>query len=113
MIGGAVARHTIAVVRAPLVNDGRGNMTRDWSKASEHESKGWAIDAGPTAEDTTNRDGASIAYTLRGPFNADLLASDRVRLYGALYEVDGAVARQPGVSAATSHSVVSLVAWEG
>lgn len=113
MIGGRVARHTIVVVRAPLVDDGRGNQARDWSQASEFESPGWAVDVGASGEDTVNRDGESIEYTIRGPFNADLLGSDRVRLLGGLYRVAGAVGRQPGVSAATSHSVARLVNWEG
>lgn len=108
-----VRRHTIDVLRAPLVDDGRGNEDRDWSKAVEHESKGWSIDVGNTAEDTTNRDGDSIEYTLRGPIDADLLASDRVRLMGGLFLVSGAVGRQPGASALTSHSVVKLKSWEG
>lgn len=113
MIGGHVARHTIAVVRAPLVDDGRGNKRRDWSAAAEHESPGWAVDVGAAGEDVVNRDGASIAYTLRGPLDADIAATDRVRLLGGLYNVEGAVGRQPGVSARTSHSIVQLIAWEG
>lgn len=113
MIGGLVARHTIGVVRAPLVDDGRGNKTRDWSQASEHESAGWAIDVGATGEDNVNRDGESVEYTIRGPIGADLLASDRVRLLGGLYRVEGAIGRQPGVSAATSHCVARLISWEG
>ncbi|KAA9133757.1 hypothetical protein [Microbacterium caowuchunii] len=113
MIGGLVARHAITVVRAPLVDDGRGNESRDWSKAKEHESKGWAIDAGSTTEDEVNREGAAIEYTIRGPFSADIAASDRVRLLGGLYAVEGGVLRQPGPTALTGHTLVRLVAWEG
>lgn len=113
MIGGRVARHEIVVVRAPLVDDGRGNKARDWSLATETPSPGWAVDFGASGEDSVNRDGASIEYTIRGPFDADLLHTDRVRLLGGLYTVEGAVGRQPGVSAATSHSVARLVRWEG
>lgn len=113
MIGGHVARHTIVVVRAPLVDDGRGNKSRDWAAAEEHESEGWSIDVGATGEDTVNRDGASIAYTVRGPLDADIAATDRVRLLGGLYDVEGAIGRQPGVSAFTSHCIVQLTAWEG
>jgi len=109
----AVRRHTIGVLRAPLVDDGRGNQARDWSAAVEKPSYGWAIDSGSTDVDTENREGAAIEYTLRGPYGADVLASDRVRLMGGLYVVEGSVGRQPGVSALTSHSIVRLIAWEG
>lgn len=113
MIGGRVARHTIVRVRAPLVDDGRGNQARDWDRAVETSLPGWAVDVGATVEDVVNRDGASTEYTIRGPYAADLATSDRVRLLGGLYEVDGAVLRQPGPSAATSHTVVRLTSWEG
>ena len=113
MIGGLVARHAITVVRAPLVDDGRGNKARDWANAAEAPSPGWAVDAGATLDDTTNRDGASTEYTLRGPLAADVLATDRVRLFGDLYLIDGAVLRQPGVSPATSHTIIRLIRWEG
>ncbi|MGO3649353.1 hypothetical protein [Agrococcus casei] len=113
MIAGAVARHTVTVVRAPLVGDGRGNLTRDWTSAAEFDSAGWAIDAGSTSEDETNRDGSSTGYTLRGPLAADLTATDRVRLFGELFVVDGGVLRQPGPTPLTSHSIIRLERWEG
>lgn len=108
-----VQRHAIGVVRAPLVDDGRGNKRRDWAAAKEHESKGWGVDVGAGETDAVNRDGAAIEYTIRGPLDADVLPSDRVRLLGSLYLIDGPVSRQPGVTALTSHSVVRLIAWEG
>ena len=113
MIGGRVARHAIVVVRAPLVDDGRGNLAADWDAATETPSEGWAVDVGASGEDSVNRDGASIEYTIRGPLDADLRHTDRVRLLGGLFVVDGAVGRQPGISPATSHSVARLVVWEG
>lgn len=113
MIGGLVARHTLRVQRAPLVDDGRGNQARDWANAEEHDSAGWAIDAGDTSEDNENRDGAAVSYTCRGPFGADILGSDRVELFGSLFEVVGGVLRQPGPSPVTSHVIVKLTSWSG
>jgi hypothetical protein len=113
MIGGLTARHAIEVQRAPLVNDGRGNETYDWGNATSHTSAGWAIDVGETTEDTQNRDGVSIAYTCRGPWDADIRASDRVRLFGETFEVTGGVLRQPGPSRTTSHVIVRLTNWTG
>lgn len=113
MIGGLVARHTITVQRAPIVDDGRGNETADWSVATETASSGWAIDAGDTAEDLANRDGTSASYTLRGPWSSDVRGSDRVALFGEVFEVVGEVVRQPGPTEATSHLIVRLTRWEG
>lgn len=113
MISGVVARHTLTVRRAPLVDDGRGNMTRDWSASADHASAGWAVDAGDTTEDTVNRDGASVAYTCRGPWGADIAAGDRVVLFGELFEITGGVLQQPGPSPVTSHVIVKLTNWTG
>lgn len=113
MIGGIVAKQTITIQRAPVIDDGRGNLTPDWSSVTETPSPGWAVDAGDTSEDTTNRDGASVSYTLRGPWNVDVRGSDRVVMFGDVYEVFGDVLRQPGPTQLTSHVIVRLTRWEG
>ena len=113
MIGGPVARHTLTVRRAPLVEDDRGNQERDWANAEETPIPGWALDAGNTSQDLQNRDGSSVEYTARGPFNADVQGSDRVLYAGDVYEITGGVRRQPGPSALTSHSILLLTRWNG
>ncbi len=113
MIGGVIARHPITVVRAPLVDDGRGNQARDWDHATETTIPGWSVDAGSTVEDEVNRDASAVEYTIRGPLTADVAATDRVRLLGSLYLVTGGVLRQPGPSPLTSHMILRLTRWEG
>lgn len=113
MIGGVVARHTLTVHRAPLVDDDRGNLIPDWDAAASHTSTGWAVDAGDTSEDTRNRDGSSVTYTCRGPWGADILGSDRVALFGDVFEVFGSVLKQPGPTPRTSHVIVRLTNWAG
>lgn len=113
MIGGRVARETILIARAPLVDDGRGNETRDWDNAVPAVSHGWAVDTGGTQDDPINRDGASVAYVLRGPFDAPVDKDDHVSVLGGVFKIDGAPLRQPGVSPLTSHTILRLVAWEG
>lgn len=113
MIGGTVARHRIDVIRAPLVDDGRGNMTRDWDNATETTSLGWAVDAGSTVEDESHRDGSAVEYTIRGPYTADVVAADRVRLLGGLFQISGGVLRQPGPSPLTAHTILRLTRWDG
>ena len=113
VIGGQVDRHSVIVRRAPLVDDGRGNEMPDWNAAVDIVSPGWAIDTSGSADDTANRDGASNTYTLRGPFAADVRATDRVVLFGEVFLISGSVQRQPGVTAMTSHTLVVLNRWEG
>lgn len=113
MIGGLIARHRIDVVRAPLVEDGRGNESRNWSEATETPSVGWAVDAGSTIDDSTNRDGSAVEYTIRGPYAVDVAATDRVRLLGGVFEITGGVMRVPGPSALTSHTIIRLTRWDG
>lgn len=113
MIGGPTARHSLVIVRAALVDDGRGNETRDWASPTRKTSPGWGVDIGNTLGDTQNRDGYSIAYTVRGPFNADVDGRDRVELFGDTYEITGGAQRQPGASALTSHTILLLVKWVG
>lgn len=114
MIGGLAARHTLTRLRVPAVDDGRGNVQPDWTAAPEETAlPGWAVDAGSTVEDLVNRDGAEVSFTVRGPADADVRSTDRIRFAGVDYEIDGGVRRQPGASAATSHMILLLTRWEG
>lgn len=108
-----VRRHTITVIRAAESEDRRGNLTRDWANATRAASKGWGIDAGNTTEDGDGRDGIAAEYTIRGPFTADVVASDRVELFGVEFNIEGAVLRQPGPSPVTSHTIVRLKRVDG
>lgn len=105
--------HTLTRLRAPLVSDGRGGQKRDWPAASSAALPGWQIDAGVTLKDGQNRDGSLIAYTARGPLEADVEGSDRIVYLGKTFEIDGAVLRQPGPTSRTSHCIVLLKRWEG
>lgn len=108
VIGSLVARHTIGIVRAPLVDDGRGNEKADWLNAVTTPSEGWAIDAGNTAEDLDGRDSDTAEWTIRGPFDADVRPTDRIDLLGVRCSIVGAVMRQPGPSDLTSHTILRL-----
>jgi hypothetical protein len=112
VIGSPIARHTLVVVRAPEVSDGR-RMIYDWPNATRTDSPGWALDAGDTSADTAQREGGSIEYTARGPYDADVLQTDRIEALGATYLIDGAVVRQPGPIPAVSHTILRLVRWVG
>lgn len=113
MIGGLVAQHTIGIVRAPIVDDGRGNETPDWSAAVTTPSAGWAIDAGNTAEDLNGRDSDTAEWTIRGPYAADVRPTDHVELLGVTCTIVGAVMRQPGPTSLTSHTILRLKRVDG
>ena len=113
MIGGLTARHKIGRERPELVDDGRGGERLDFSNAVLVELKGWALDAGATAKDAENRDGARIEWTARGPFTADVERHDRITVFGEQYQIEGAVRRQPGPTELTSHTLLTLTRWEG
>lgn len=108
-----VFRHTITVVRAEATEDRRGNVTRDWDTATEAPSTRWAIDTEESADLGDGRGGSTSRWIIRGPYEADIVASDRIRLLGILCEIDGEVLRQPGPSRRTSHTIVRLTRVEG
>ena len=113
MIGGTVDRHTIGVVRAPMIDDGRGNPKADWKNATVTPSEGWASDVGNTAENLDGRDSETAEWTLRGPFAADVRASDRIDVLGVRCTITGAVMRQPGATDLTSHTILRLKRVDG
>jgi hypothetical protein len=104
--------HTLTRLRAGLVSDGRGGL-KPGPFSDSLAIPGWAVDAGITLADGRNRDGSLLAYTARGPLNADVDPADRIVWDGKTYEIDGAVLRQPGVTARTSHTILLLKRWEG
>lgn len=113
MISGLVARHTLTRERPVRVADGRGGEKLDFTAATPVPLAGWALDAGNTVADAENRDGASIEWTARGPFAADVERHDRIVLFGEQYQIVGGVRRQPGPSPLTSHTILLLKRWEG
>jgi hypothetical protein len=84
---------TITRLRAPLISDGYGNQTRDWSAATStdfavhfsHKTVGEVV--GDEARTTTK------GYIFGGP-DVDLESTDRVTgPDGLLYELDGELMR--------------------
>jgi hypothetical protein len=106
-------RESLITLRAPLVDDGRGGLKRDWGTYVPHVIPGWSLDAGITFGDRDNRAGAKIAYTARGPIDADVEETDRIVYAGKTYVIEGGVERQMGVTARTSHCIILLARWKG
>lgn len=108
-----VFSHAITRLRATTIQDRHGNDVESWDAPAELVMLRWAIDAGDTDEDEDSRETTEVEYTIRGPIGADLLSSDRVRLLGEVYAIRGAIRRQPGATARTSHCIVRLRRVEG
>lgn len=113
MITGPTAQHALLRERPTATPDGRGGTDYDYDGAVAVSLPGWALDAGPTVGDLQNRDGVEIVWTARGPYAADIERHDRITVLGEKYRIEGAVRRQPGPSALTSHTILELKRWDG
>ena len=113
MLPGLTTRHSLIGERPHRVDDGRGGDRADFTGIIGVVLPGWGLDAGSTTNDTKNRDGASISWTARGPYNADVERHDRITVLGEWYKINGAVVRQPGPTPATSHTILLLERWDG
>ena len=95
------------------MDDGHGNLERDWANAVTSSIGGWGVSTSETAEDTTRRDGTLVEYTIRGAYDADVEPSDRLILFGVEYEIDGGVLRQTSPTGLAAHTIVKLKRWDG
>lgn len=109
-----VFRHVVGVLRPTVTQDGHGNDKLVYPAADQAvQTLGWAVDTTGTQEDTDGRSGTLTRLTLRRRGAPVVLASDRLLWAGSVYEIEGDVQYQPGPSAATSHTIVSLKIAKG
>lgn len=110
----AVFRHTVDVIRGVREKDRYNNDVTRWANAPETPDRGWAVDVGDTSSDRDGREGVVVTYTLRkrGP-KAEILPTDRIRLFGEVFTIQGDVVYQPGPSRMTSHTILRLKRSEG
>lgn len=105
------ATQTLTRRRAPVTDDGHGNQKPNWGAATDTPLHGWSIQPGTVAADRVNRDGARIDYTVFGPPDADVEATDRFLIDGAVYVTDGPPQRW--ATGILDHTVLYLTRWEG
>lgn len=86
-------RGSITRIRAALVTDEYGTPTaeRDWASATETAINGCSVQPVPGKEYALGREAIVTRWRLFAPGGTDLLATDRVRYGGLIYEVDGDV----------------------
>lgn len=85
--------HTVVILRATVTEDAHGNPIRNWGSATETTVTGCSVQPIVGDEATVGRDTIVSRWTLYAPDGVDLVASDRVRYDGAVYDVDGEVQR--------------------
>lgn len=84
----AFARESIIRLRAPLIND-HGSMVPNWDAATQVTLSGWLLQPGASVEDLQNREGVRVEWTAYGPYDADVRATDKIRLPSGDYGVIG------------------------
>lgn len=86
-------RETVTRIRAVLVPDeyGTPGINRDWTNATEIDIPGCEVQPLPSTEYDAGREAVTTRWRLFAPVDADIIASDRVRVDGTVYEADGDV----------------------
>lgn len=87
MIGETVTR-----LRATSVTNRYGGTDKDWTAPDEADIDGCAVAPRLEGETSAGREGVVIGWTVFTPADADVLATDRLRIRSVDHEVDG----QPG-----------------
>ena len=103
-------RDTITRLRAPVVLD-HGSPVADWDNATETVLTGWLLQPGASVEDLANREAVRVEWTVYGPYDADVIASDRIRLPSGDYAVVGEPERWKSPSGRLDGVKVLLQRW--
>lgn len=113
MTGISFHREVVTRLRAPVAGDRYGDEARNWDAAAELDIPGGRVVPQAGAENAVGRDQIVRRWTYYGPYDADLLASDRVRYAGDVYEIDGEVRRWRSASGNLAHLECDLLLVQG
>lgn len=84
---------TVTFLHAPLVVDGYGNTSPDWSTPTETVVARVGVEPRPSAEPFQDaRNATTTGYTLYLDTDHGVTSADRVQVRGIVYDVDGDVA---------------------
>lgn len=106
------ARTTVTVARPSMVDD-HGSQVPDWSSTVDHDVTGCSVQPGPGRDVLERRDGVEIAMMAYLPPEADVVATDALRLSGQLYKIVGDPRHWTSPSGALDHIEVQLQRWVG
>lgn len=109
------ARGWIEVIRAPQVKD-HGALYFDWDNPGPpRRIERCVVSPGPSQENNERQNAQLIAYTVQAPADADVLATDKVRVYlepGLDLAVEGRPLRVPSPTGNLAHTLIELREWK-
>lgn len=106
-------KDSVTVLRAPIISK-NGMEKRDWQNAVEHTIFNVQVTAQSTSRDFEGRiEQVSDRRTLRAAYDADVLAGDRIKWDGDIYEIEGLVFHTKSPSGKASSTRCTLVRWNG
>lgn len=85
------ATQAVVRLRAPLVDDPYGDDVYDWSAADELVIGSCTVQPveAPEIVEGAARNSVGRRWFVAGPADADVVATDRIRWAGKVYDVDG------------------------
>lgn len=105
---GSIGFESVTLVRAPMVPDGLGNTVPDWDAASETPMFG-IVTPGASVEYHGETDATLIRWTVLTAPDAGVVSTDRMRVRGGLYEVEGQPEAWASPAGGLNHLSVALV----
>lgn len=104
---------TVTVLRAASTADRYGDLTTDWSSPGQIDVGNCRVLPMAGAEVIVDRDQIVRRWLLFAPPSADIIETDRVRVNGRDYEIDGTVRRWLSPSGRLAHLEADLKLVEG
>ena len=104
---------TVVVLRAPLIQK-NGMEVRDWNHAVRHEEHDMQVTAQATSREFEERTQQTTdRRTLRGPYDADIEAGDRIIWKDDTYDIEGEVFHTGSPTGKVSSTRCTLVRFTG
>lgn len=104
------ATETLTRLRPVTVMD-HGSPVQDWSVPDVAALPGWSLQPGASTEDTLHREAVRVDWTAYGPYGADILATDKIRLPSGDYSVIGEPERWKSPTGRISSTKILLQLW--
>lgn len=104
------ANEALTRLRAPTVID-HGSPVRDWDNAAGAVLEGWTLQPGASDEDTYRGEVVRADWTAHGPYDADVIATDKIRLPSGDYSIIGEPERWKSPTGRISSTKLLLQKW--
>jgi hypothetical protein len=92
----------------------RGTPVPDWENATTKDIDNCSMQPASTSLSEDGRVlGIADGYTLYAPYDADIIAGDRIGYEGNTYTITGEPRRWKSPAGRMAHLVVNLMRWQG